>query len=193
MKGRTMGSWTLRGFTPRFDYKGEQQDHPAALRAQRYVRRHGWQFHGAGVKDAVQRLTLADLVLARQDSQKAQEAVKQAMAAFGESLKGIVSQGRAGLELSGPVEETAHGLTVVGWKDGAPHLVFFYCLECRPAGSSPVTAADVTASTECQDCGTRLLGPAIPPAECPDCKHAHVEGQHCTAPTAGPFPCGCTG
>ena len=38
-----MGSWTLRGFTPRFEYTGEKQDHPAATRALRYVRRHGWQ------------------------------------------------------------------------------------------------------------------------------------------------------
>lgn len=97
-----MSKWTLRQQRTRQLSTKETQEHSAALRAARYVRRHAWQFHGVGVADAVR-----DLV------------------------------------------------TLMGHP---------------PAFGAP----------------------GVAPAECPDCSHAHVEGQNCTA-SMGPGFCGCTG
>lgn len=55
MRGRAV-SWTLRPQRTRMIRQGHKQTHEAALRASRYVRRHAWQFHGAGVADAVRDL-----------------------------------------------------------------------------------------------------------------------------------------
>lgn len=51
--------------------------------------------------------------------------------------------------------ETAHGLTVVGWK-GTNGCA--YCPEHRPSGATPVTAADLTlvGAVHCLACGVKL-------------------------------------
>lgn len=187
-----MGKWTLRQQRTREIRQGYKQEHTAALRATRYVRRHAWQFHGAGVEDAVQDLAtleegpspLEKFIWA---SQNAREGVASVLAAF---------EVPAELAFGGPppVPETAHGLTVVGWKgeNGCG-----YCPEHRPSGATMITTGDLlqTGTVLCLACGTKLgpaVAPSIQPAQCPDCSHAHVEGQNCTAPM-GPGFCGCTG
>lgn len=121
-----MGSWTLRPQAT----GGVNGSFNAADRAAQYVRRHGWQFHGAGVEEAVRDLG-------------------EAMESMRRELEGVT------VALTSPITETAHGLTVVGWRGGFPTRL--YCLEHRPLGCIPVTAADVTASTDCHECGAGLL------------------------------------
>lgn len=55
-----MSKWTLRQQRTRQIRQGYKQEHTAAHRATRYVRRHAWQFHGAGVEDAVRALSGID-------------------------------------------------------------------------------------------------------------------------------------
>lgn len=136
-----MGSWTLR--PQRSMFRGSN---PSAVnRAKRMVRRHGNEFHGAGAEDAVRDLTSMERFAWA--SQNARKGVASVLAAF---------QVPAELAFGNRPEETAHGLTVVGWK----HPVttgLYYCPSHRPMGGVPVTAADVREFTDCWNCGTRLV------------------------------------
>lgn len=140
-------------------------------RALRYVRRHAWQFHGAGVEDAVRELTpLAQTFKRFANGIKALAPVDtgELRARFGfpepyglcpNLAPGLFHQcpgDRPGTPPEG-TPETAHGLTVVGWKH--PDATgLYYCPDHRCLGGVPVTAADITSPTECWNCGTRLLG-----------------------------------
>lgn len=72
-----MNSWTLRQQRTREIRQGYKQEHTAALRATRYVRRHAMEFHGAGVADAVR-----DLAAFSRASQNARAGVASVLAAF---------------------------------------------------------------------------------------------------------------
>lgn len=186
-----MSKWTLRPQRTRDLRRGEQQEHTAALRATRYVRRHAWQFHGAGVQDAVRDLPGINAVPA---------------------IRGALTKLAASLNIPGPLRlafddtlllpETAHGLTVVGWKHPVTTGIY-YCPSHRPMGGVPVTAADVTASFECWNCGTRLLGPVVvgwmpdgdriqPMCLCTHPRSAHNVNGLCIA-LPGVLGCGCLG
>lgn len=210
-----MSKWTLRPQRTTFRVGNPS----AASRAKRMVRRHGNEFHGAGVQDAVRDLT--DLERFAWASQAARDGVAAMMVAFKGSYEWC---------LETPPGETAHGLTVVGWHDTAGRV---FCPEHREPGYAPLTAAGVPVDADCHECGAKLgavpdrvcvcthpyskhnvhglciaipgvlgcgcLGwseagpPAVAPAECPDCTHPHVQGQSCTALMAAGTDCGCTG
>lgn len=151
-------------------------------RALRYVRRHAMEFHGSGVVEAVR-------VLPRLNFGDAAESIRRGLADVA-VLLGAQGPLRLAFDDAPPVAETAHGLTVVGYKDQVTTGTYF-CPDDRLPGTTPVTAADVTNVTECVRCGTRLLGPAVTPAECDECGHAHVSGVPCVEDTFCSFMCGC--
>lgn len=123
-----MASWTLRPQRSTF-----RSSNPSAPnRAKRMIRRHAREFHGAGVQEAVR-----DLAALSWASKSAREC------------------GQVPAELV--FGETAHGLTVVGWRC-TKGLVF--CPEHRGCGNVPVTNGDLNTAPgspfECYECGKDL-------------------------------------
>lgn len=127
-----MTSWTLRGSNPRFEHR-QQQDHPAARRAQRYVRRHAWQFHGAGVRDAVPDMPTSPL-LALTDAVRN---VRVGLAKFSEALNKPIT----------------NDTVVVGWRSPSGLLL---CLKHPHLEAVPVTADDLPGDGLCAVCRTEL-------------------------------------
>lgn len=134
-----MSKWTLRQQRTRQLPDGETQEHSAALRAARYALRHAWQFHGAGVADALSVLTALQVPAER---------------AFGDAV----------------------------------------CLCTHPRSTHNLNGLCIALPgvLGCGCMGWSEKRPAVAPAQCPDCTHAHVEGQNCMA-SMGPGFCGCTG
>lgn len=144
-----MGSWTLRPQAT----GGVNGSFTAADRAAQYVRRHGWQFHGAGVQEAVR-----DLAAFSWASRSAREGVASVLAAFDVPAELALPDGLEwAYETTPPTQETAHGLTVVGWRC-TKGLVF--CPEHRGCGNVPVTSGDLNTTPgspfECFECGRDL-------------------------------------
>lgn len=144
-----MGSWTLR--PQRSTFRGSN---PSTVnRAKRMIRRHAREFHGAGVQEAVR-----DLAAFSWASRSAREGVASVLAAFDVPAELALPDGLEwAYETTPPTQETAHGLTVVGWRC-TKGLVF--CTEhCEP-GNVPVTSGDLNMAPgspfECFDCGKDL-------------------------------------
>lgn len=143
-----MSRWTLRPQAK----GGANGSFSAADRAAQYVRRHGWQFHGARVAEALTS------------------------------------------PVTGHLGETAHGLTVVGWKgeNGLAH-----CPEHRPRGGTMITSATLESigTLLCIVCGGQLRG--TEPAFNAVCVCTHPYATHnvnglCIA-LPGVLGCGCVG
>lgn len=125
-------NWTLRGSNPRFEHR-QQQDHPAALRASRYTRRHAWQFHGAGVMDAVQKLT--------------------GLKEFTDTVRNMrVGLAKLSEALNKPI--TDNGTAVVGWR--TPYSGLLLCLKHPHRGATPVTAENLPEGGCCAVCRSEL-------------------------------------
>lgn len=170
-----MGSWTLRQQRLYDPHGNRSQDHAAARRAVRYVRRHAREFHGAGVEEAVR-----DLAALSWASRSAREGVASVLAAFDVPAETVFG-------------ETAHGLTVVGWRC-TKGLVF--CPEHRGCGNVPVTSGDLNTAPgspfECFDCGKDLRPPLNTVCLCTHPYSSHNVNGLCIA-FPGVLGCGCMG
>jgi len=149
---------------------------------------HGEQFHGAGVEAAVPgiRDALAKLAVSMN--------VLGPLRLEWEATPLIpvdTGQLRARFEESGvlPVLETAHGLTVVGWKgeNGLAH-----CPEHRPRGGTMITASDLVGTVRCIVCDGRLGTVTGPVCLCTHPRSTHNANGLCIA-LPGVLGCGCLG
>lgn len=181
-------SWTLRPQRTRDLRQGERQEHTAALRASRYVRRHAWQFHGAGAEEAVEKLT------GLKEFCTASNAMKDAMTKFAEHVS-VVMNVPVGLALS--YEDAAEAVTsVVGWRSPSGLLL---CLKHPHREAAPVTS--VLEGATCAVCGEQLGAVTEPEPSRPSltakCLCTHPYSSHnvnglCIA-LPGVLGCGCMG
>lgn len=140
-------------------------------KALRMVRRHAWQFHGAGVMDAVRQLEGSGTVRQRTGLISGQEI--------------RIARDRLGL----PYEETAHGLTVIGWHDTEGKV---FCQDHRPTGGAPLTAAGLPVDSLCHLCGGQLWDAPVPVCLCTHPYATHNVNGLCIA-LPGVIGCGCLG
>lgn len=133
-----MSKWTLREQRTRQIRQGYRQEHTAAQRATRYVRRHAWQFHGAGVEDAVEALSGID----------GDFSVSEALAKLAVSLNATClcthpysTHNVNGLCIALP---GVLGCGCLGWSEVRPTVVPAQCDECGHAHVSGVECAEDT-------------------------------------------------
>ena len=137
--------WTLKQPRTRSLPQGDKQTHEAALRASRYVRRHAWQFHGAGAEEAVQRLA------GLKEFSCASNAMKDAMTKFAGHVSVALN---VPVELALSYEDAAEAVTsVVGWRSPSGLLL---CLKHPHREATPVTADDLPGGGYCAVCRTEL-------------------------------------